>query len=87
MPGGNARWGQSDVMGNVLEWVYDWHEDPFPKPLLTDYATVTELPRHTRVYRGSSYLANPVYLYPSGRGIAEPESRSSTVGGRCARVP
>lgn len=87
VPGGNARWGQSDVMGNVLEWVYDWHEDPFPKPLLTDYATVTELPRHTRVYRGSSYLANPVYLYPSGRGIAEPESRSSTVGGRCARVP
>jgi formylglycine-generating enzyme required for sulfatase activity len=83
-PKGDGKWGQSDLVGNVLEWNLDWWTFPYPMPC----NNCTELTSgYYRAVRGgyfgldASNLRSAVryqYNYSEGRGLA--------IGARCART-
>jgi formylglycine-generating enzyme required for sulfatase activity len=91
VPAGNAKWGQSDLGGNMWEWVLDWY-DLYSGPCV-DCANTTSVYR--RVIRGGSFAnvlptagggVNPAsYLLASSRDAMPPEYRGDFIGPRCAR--
>ncbi len=83
-PPGNARYGQSDMAGNVWEWTLDTWANPYAITSCTDCA---DLSGSSRVIRGGSFFGNPSTILASNRGFAPPGSRFTTVGLRCARDP
>jgi formylglycine-generating enzyme required for sulfatase activity len=81
-PTGDARWGHSDLAGNVWEWTLDLN-DAYVVPCddCADLTTGTD-----RVARGGSWDHDHTYLRTSSRGsLGPPTSRSLDVGVRCAR--
>ncbi len=84
-PKGNASWGQSgvlcDMLGNVYEWCADWY-GPYEKGRQQN-------PRgpkagKQKIMRGGSWIDNPEDVRVSNRGGDEPTNRSSNIGFRCA---
>ena len=79
-PQGDARWGQADLAGNVIEWTLDLYVSPYPLPC-DDCAALTGA---YHVARGGSFLDDASLLRTAPRystGL-----RSYFGGFRCART-
>lgn len=80
-PDGDGRWGQSDLAGNVVEWMLDLLS-VYPDPC-TDCARLTAASE--RVIRGGSFIQSTFFLRTTARSPFIPENRSRGIGARCAR--
>jgi len=80
---GNARWGQSDMAGNVTEWALDYYYDVLPQELCADCMMSTAAP--VRSIRGGSYVLGELNQLVAYRGAATPDTVASDIGFRCAR--
>jgi formylglycine-generating enzyme required for sulfatase activity len=85
-PKGDARWGQSDMAGNVSEWALDWYVDPYPPGDCTNCANLS--PGTYRLARGGAFLtSSALWVLNAFRGFAAPDERRMEDGARCARTP
>jgi formylglycine-generating enzyme required for sulfatase activity len=83
-PGGASRWGNLDMAGNVSEWVEDYAA-PYGNRCI-DCATLVGGPN--RAYRGGHFFSSEVTLLrATERYGADPATRTSFMGFRCARDP
>jgi formylglycine-generating enzyme required for sulfatase activity len=84
-PAGRARWGQTEMAGNLWEWVLDWSQN-LANPC-NDCAQFSATVQ--RVLRGGGFYdyGDPMYLRNSYRGYSFPYDRFRYIGFRCARAP
>jgi len=82
--GGDGRWGQADLAGNVAEWSLDWYNTPYGLPC-GDCASVTG--NIDRTFRGGSFANAGPELVTSRRNFDLPTTRGDYLGSRCARSP
>jgi len=84
--GGKAAngFGLYDMLGNVWEWVNDWH-DAYPSSAQTNPTGPANAAY--RVVRGDSWYEGAAYMRSSDRFRATPGTTSYTVGFRVARTP
>ncbi len=84
-PRGQTSHGMKDMVGNVWEWVSDYHA-PYtqgPRVLAPKGPTTGD----TRVIRGGAWNGgDPAWLRPTFRFNAPPEMRSHGIGFRCAKA-
>ncbi len=80
---GNARWGQSDLVGNLAEWVLDW-KGTYPLPC-KDCAYLNLAGSTLRELRGGSFRDSATSIETTDRFSELPEIRRYDVGFRCAR--
>ena len=83
-PGGNGRWGQSDLAGNVGEWTLDWYGNTYSAPCNNCALTTGS---SDRVGRGGGFYSNASYQLASSRGYDPPWFRHYDLGARCSRSP
>ena len=81
---GNGKWGQSDLAGNLSEWILDGFSSSYPMPC-SDCAQLTTT--SARVVRGGAFDDASGMLRASVRDNAAPGTRNYNVGARCAREP
>lgn len=85
-PKGDGRWRQSDLAGNVMEWVLDWDE-PYQSPCI-DCAYLGAHPDGERGIRGGQWYPYPIqYLRAGNRSSAPDLENAPDRGFRCARAP
>jgi formylglycine-generating enzyme required for sulfatase activity len=81
-PGGDGKWGQADITGNVFEWTLDY-DAAYPTPC-NDCANLTVAAMRT--LRGGDWGDTPNFERTAYRGTSgTPTTRDSGVGIRCAR--
>jgi formylglycine-generating enzyme len=80
---GDGEWGQSDLGGNVYEWMLDVNDSVYMNPC-NDCARLAG--GALRVLRGGSFRNPDVNLRAGTRGADPPGARESIVGLRCARA-
>jgi sulfatase modifying factor 1 len=81
---GAGLWGQLDLVGDVFEWILDWHGN-YVSPC-TDCADLAPTP--ARLIRGGCFSYDTTYLLPSSQyEDADPATRAYALGLRCARAP
>lgn len=83
-PKGDARWGQTDLSGNVSNWTLDWASAAPPLPC----SDCANLDNGTYPYRiiGGTGPANALGR-PAPRNWQPPEAIDTSIGIRCAREP
>jgi len=78
-------WGIHDMLGNVDEWCWDWHNDNYPRgPTVNPTGPVEGT---LRVLRGGSFQDEPWFVQPGrhGRGH-DPREGAPWIGFRMART-
>jgi formylglycine-generating enzyme required for sulfatase activity len=84
-PLGAGRWGQLDLEGESVQWVFDW-PSAFVEPCVNCASWTTGRGLGSRWEVGTSAFYDPVYLVPSTlRFSGSPTMRAG--GFRCARMP
>jgi sulfatase modifying factor 1 len=84
---GIAKWGQSDLAGNVWEWTRDAFASPYPQTSC-DNCSYEMAGATNRVLRGGSYSFDATHLLTSDRSsYFGPNNNYPEVGARCARTP
>jgi formylglycine-generating enzyme required for sulfatase activity len=76
-------WGLHDMLGNVWEWCYDWHEAD-PRQAATD--PVVAAAGMYRVLRGGCWDDHAYFVRLAPRGHNPPTGRYSAVGFRVVRL-
>jgi formylglycine-generating enzyme required for sulfatase activity len=84
-PKGDGKWGQSDLAGNLGEWVLDWGGS-YPNPC-NDCANLTQVAMGRVVRGGSFYGSTAEYLLASFQSNQQPWDRYYLTGSRCVRTP
>jgi formylglycine-generating enzyme required for sulfatase activity len=82
LPKGDGLFGQSDLSGNLLQWVLDLYGS-YPSTC-DDCANVAI--GSARVLRGGSFVGGDEVLLTTFRSRGVPESAATNVGARCARA-
>ena len=83
-PLGASPYGVLDMSGNVWEWVSDWFStdyyanSPYQNPLGPEIGS-------RRTIRGGSWWNDIDGLRTPARASKNPDSKSNTIGFRCAR--
>lgn len=80
-PAGDGRWGQSDLSGNVTEWMLD-SISPYPNPC-SDCANLDA--NLERIVRSGSFGQSVFYMRTGTRRAIDPMTRGAGTGIRCAR--
>ncbi len=83
-PKGDGLWGQSDLAGNLWEWMLDWY-DTYQMPC-NNCADITDASASLRVLRGGDFYVDASNLRSAVRNSNLPKITYSTFGGRCART-
>ena len=83
VPAGNGLFGQSDLGGNLWEWMLDWATPNTPQDC-TDCASTT--PSTGRIMQGGSFSYGSPFL-TLGAAYEYQQDRDAGVGFRCARAP
>ncbi len=78
-------YGPHDMIGNVSEWVADWH-GPYPERAETDPTGPASTLDRVRVHRGGSWHDYPIACRVSTRVGAHSRSRTGHTGFRLVRV-
>ncbi len=76
--------GLYDMLGNVAEWVNDWHDGYTSEAQTNPTGPVNGA---YRVFRGGSYGSTGGYISASVRWLYEPDGRGKGLGFRVARNP
>jgi formylglycine-generating enzyme required for sulfatase activity len=86
-PGGEGRWHQADLAGNMSQWMLDWYE-PYPASCPDCANTVlTGGNPEIRSVRGGSFGAGKEHLRGGLRDNEVPTRRNYINAIRCARPP
>ena len=85
-PTGDGKWGQSDMTGNLFEWVLDVANNPYANPCV-DCVTLTASSTGSNGIRGGAVNTEPASLLASERGGENPTANLGYIGFRCARAP
>ena len=80
-------WGLYDTLGNVWEWVHDWH-DKYPAGPVTDPLGPAAKPGTygRKVNRGGSHVMDPAGCQLSIRFEQSPYHHDADIGFRCVRT-
>jgi len=80
-------WGLYDTLGNVWEWVHDWHDKYATGPVTDPLGPATKPSTYARrVTRGGSIVMDAGGCQLSFRGGQQPTYRSDEFGFRCVRT-
>lgn len=82
-PLGNSRYGQSDLAGQLSEWMFDGYSDPYGIVDCLDCSALS--PTDERVTRGGGFSVEAVVLQTSKRWGQPAKAEGPFVGLRCAR--
>jgi formylglycine-generating enzyme required for sulfatase activity len=82
---GNARWGHSNMAGNVTEWTLDFYESEYPSGPCVDCANHAQA--FVKVRRGGGAFDVGTPLATAYRGSTGPDSHFDDSGVRCVRDP
>jgi formylglycine-generating enzyme required for sulfatase activity len=84
-PKGDGRFGQSDLLGNVMEWMQDWRTGQYYPLPCVDCADLTSGTR--RVLRGGSATSYPQnFAATADETDYTPNQTWAYIGARCARA-
>jgi formylglycine-generating enzyme required for sulfatase activity len=82
---GDARWGHSNMAGNVAEWTLDFYESDYPSGTCVDCANHAQ--SFYKVWRGGSTFEIGTPLTTPYRGSTDPDAHRISNGVRCVRAP
>jgi iron(II)-dependent oxidoreductase len=82
--GGVSPHGVHDMAGNVAEWVADWFESGYYRRAPARNPRGPDTGK-AGIVRGGSWRSDPTLLRSAFRLDIAPDTRSSTLGFRCAR--